>query len=470
MDYVITSMCSNFNCHSKLTFPARIKQVASSLQDGFKDENANNEYRRLYADSLVLLEVDALFKKARLIWRQLEDIILCDRGPANFKYISAKNEIVQFLQVLLLAVQDSKPVMNGDQQQKVLRFIKLLKKTVLPLSELEDSSFNKLTPFALAKEESMVFHYFHTYLSSNWLLILIEHSLDGDSEHMYHLLQLFMKDLIALSKKQYSKIDGIVQRNEIDPFLCPCVKQAWVCLQLFIEKKLGRAEIFWDLFNAAAANIEPSFSLWLLYHISLLHGINEEGLPVGESNDRVFPNHDFIENKLKRLCSSSVEDQILLNSLIFIEPLLNKWWSNSAKINPYQILWEYFNKALMSQTANGNIPKGALKLIERKSAITNNLSAIKNVFEFFVGMLVKHLTNHPTQWLKLKGRIYSKLPVQKTNSLNDTGLCQIFLLLTSIAFVDFGDITNRVRNILESLPPQQQNTPMVWSFYMSLVS
>lgn len=206
--------------------------------------------------------------------------------------------------------------------------------------------------------------------------------------------------------------------------------------------------------------------MWLLHHISILHGINEEGLPVGENNERVCPNHELIDDKLKRLCSSPVGDQTLLNCLIFIEPLLNKWWSSSAKISPYQILWEYFNKELTSQTANIHIPKGALKLV----GPMKNSDGAKNAFEYFVGMLVNHLTRHPTQWLKLKGRIYSKLPAQKTNTLSDMGLYQIFLLLTSVAFVEFADVTRSLLNILESLPQERQNTSLIWSFYMSLVS
>lgn len=91
----------------------------------------------------------------------------------------------------------------------------------------------------------MVFHYFHTYLSCTWLLILIEHSLDNSNEYMHHLLLLFVKDLVALSGRQYSKIENISKKhNEVDPFLCLCVKQAWLCIQLFVEKSLVTEKYF----------------------------------------------------------------------------------------------------------------------------------------------------------------------------------------------------------------------------------
>lgn len=460
-------MCNIFNCHSSLTFQAKIEHLVSFLKYGLKQDDTKD------FDNLIILEADALFKKARMIWRQLEDIILCDRGPTNFKQIYSRNEIVKFLHQLLLSILDSKELMSTETKQKLCHFVKLLRKTVLPLHKLEDYSFNKLTPFALVKEESMVFHYFHTYLNSNWLLILIDFNLETNNEHIHHSLQLFIKDLIALSRKQYSKIDGITKESsEVNPFLCPCVKQAWLYVQLFTEKKLENKEMFWDLFNLAAADMEPSFMLWLVYHVSILHGINEEGIPIGENNHRVCPNHGIIEDKLKQLCNRHVSDQTLLNCLTSIEPLINNWWSSTAKISPYQVLWEHFNKALTTtkQESAANIPKGALKLIELKNNLRKNPSSAKNAFEFFVGMLVKHLTKHPMQWSKLKGRIYSKIPVQKTNILNDAGLYEIILLLVSIAFVDFGDVTSRIQNILENLPQERQNTELVWSFYIVLVS
>lgn len=461
-------MCNySFNCHLKISFEEAIRRTISLLNRE-PDSFVNEKNEILTKNQLYILETDALFRRLRKIWRQLEDIIITDKLPTNINKIYQRNEIIESLQTCVITLYQNRENISKTTQNKLTTNITFLRHSILPLGDLQEIELCKLTRDALDREDSPVFQYLHTYLSIQWFLVLIDYSLTSSNEHMQNVISLFLKDLMVLGKLQYNRADTR-QKQQNNPFLCLCVKQAWIACQFFVEKILSSGEEFWKIFNDVMKECEPAFSLWLLYHVAMLQAVNEEGIPVGEMSNRIFPNHALVEEKLKNLCNSA-NDQVFLNCLAYVEPLVNNLWIEEAKITHYQILWEYFSKHLNTALNDDFIPRTVSTLIERRNNVHKIASTAKNAYELFAGMLVKHLRKHPTQWSKLKGRIYSRLPVQKIVSLNDWGLYKIIFLFMSLDFVDFEDLSTRIRNILENLPKDRLNTPLVWNLYAALVS
>lgn len=414
--------------------------------------------------SNAILEPEHLFKRLRMTWIQLEDIVVEDKLPPNFDAFCANNEILRELKTCVSVCRD----FVSDSTKNILQTqMKVLRRSIIHFSEMENVHLCKLNSNALKKEASGVYHYFHTYLNLQWHLIILNYCLYWYSIDVKNQIVQLIKDLTALGHLQYNKFG--VQQRESDPFSCPCVKTLWICLQLLLEKQSNGE--FWTTFNKVLSETDPAFSLWLLYHISTLQGYDETGSFMGVACKRVTPNQDFMESQLKKILSSDGnKTEILKCCLMNVEPLINSWWCSCIKVTIFQLLWEYFYKTLNFPSESDTAPTKALKILTTIDNIRTDPCSAKTAFQIFVGMLAKYLNENGNQWSKLKGRIYSRLPVKKSSTLSDPAFYNVYLLFAALAPVDFEELTGRICSMLENLSEDRQFSVFVWNLYCALVS
>lgn len=454
-----------FDCRSTKTFEAKVEEIGS-----FVTGKAFIQFKSYIAEqnNLIILEVDVLFRRLRMLWRQLEDIILSEQSQASYKVTSVSEEFLRLLYQFVISLHENRNFIKDPLRKNLTHHVQILRKSVLKFSDLGNNYLHKITSSSLEQKDSLISCYFHTYLEMQLTLLLVDCTFLYSQEDIRNAIKLVVDDLIVISKLEYNKASN-KQKQHINPFLCDCVKQMWMCIQMIVEEYFEGNRTFWDIFNSLLENVDPVFSLWMLYHVGNLQGINNKGEFVGKSSKRIVSNHNFLEEKIKELCNTDVEESLLYNSLIYTESVLNIWWSYTAKVTPYQILWEYFYKSISGFEYEKDIPNTASDFFVIKNNICTNLHSARNSYELFVAILANFLKLNKSQWTKLKGRIYSRLPVQKTNCLNDTGLYQIFLLFTSVAFVDFEDLTMKMQNILKNLPWERQSTQNIWNLHTVLV-
>lgn len=451
-------MSVSLSCHS-----------GGNLQESIHVMNSFCKDPRLYlsnndlCSNNAIAEPEHLFKRLRMIWCQLEDIIVESRLPPDFDSFCQNNEILRALKDCLATCAD--PISNGTKDS-LQNQIKLLRRSVIHLSELGDVGLCKLSAHALKKENSGVYQYFHTYLNLQWDLIVLEYCLcDYSNEVRNHVTQL-VKDLTVLSHSKYNKI--ALQQSESSPFLCPCVKTLWICIQIFLDRQSNGE--FWAIFNKVVGETDPVFSLWFIHHISMLQGYDETGNFLGPACKRVVPNQDFIETQFKRLFTSDDnKNEIVKYCLMNVEPLINSWWCSQIKVTIFQLLWENFYKNL-SFLSEEDMPKKARNILTTIESLCSDPCSAKTAFQLFIGMLAKYLIKNGTLWPKLKGRIYSRLPVKKSSSLNDSALYNVYLLFACLAPVEFEELTGRISGMLENLPQERQCSVFAWNLYCALVS
>lgn len=406
-------------------------------------------------------ETEHLFKRLRMIWCQLEDIILEDKLPPDFKNICENNEIVEELQNCIFLCTD---YVSEKTKSALENQIMLFRRSIFDFHEMEASKLSKINYNALKKVSSGINQYFHTYLNMQWHLIILEYCLFNYSKITRNHIVEFMNDLTTLSYLTYDK--GTILEQESSPFLCPCVKIVWVCLQLLSEEQSNQE--FWCIFNEVLKEKNPVFSLWLLSHVAQLQGIDETGNYFDATSKRITPNMDFLESKLKSLLNSENSNMETVHlCLLNIEPLVNVWWCDYVKVSFFQLLWEYFYKNLNVAPENTTFTKALQTLTTVKNLITDSRSA-KTAFQLYIGMLTIYLKKHGDQWSKLKGRIYSRLPVKKP--LGNSALYNVYLLFLCLSSVDFEELTGRIYSMLENLPEEQKNSIFAWNLYCGLVS
>lgn len=452
-------MCLNLNCHSIDSIQKNIKSVSLFCKKAEDEMSLNSAKLHL---TNPLMEPEHLFKKIRMIWSQLEDIILEEKLPPNFNSISESNEILEKLQDCLFACRD---YVTDKTKSAIEAQIKLFRRSIFRFHEMEEVKLSKLNSSAVRKESSGICQYFHTYISMQWYLIILEYSLFNYNNKLKSHIAEFMNDLTVLSFLRHKKTNNVFER-ESDTFLCPCIKTIWVCIQLLLETHSQHE--FWIIFNDVLKEKEPAFSLWLLSHIAKLQGFDETGDYLDAQCKRITPNLEFVELKLRNLFNSDANKTELVHySLLNIEPLINVWWSEHVKVSIFQLLWEYFYKTL-NVVPEDTIPTKAVQILITTENLCTDPRLATTAFQLYVGMLAKYLRKHGNQWFKLKGRIYSRLPVKK--SLGNQALYNVFLLFICLAPVDFEELTGRISSMLENLTEDQKSSIFIWNLYCGLVS
>ncbi|KAJ8938592.1 hypothetical protein NQ318_020854 [Aromia moschata] len=268
-----------------------------------------------------------------------------------------------------------------------------------------------------------------------------------------------MEDLIVISKKNFKRY------KDKPAFLCNCMRDFWLVIEVFTERVIS-SDIFWKIFNKALENEEPVFVLWLLQHISKLESYNDQFVEEGRCSNRITPNYTLLESKLKEVLLNASSDTVS-ECLKIIEPLLCDLWLKKARIEVYQVIWDYFSRRL--NISNKQPVQTVSECNDRIQNILWSLKDCTNDFDIFVSMLVFHLRNHPTHWGKMKGRIFSQLGPNKVKDLNEIGVTHVFLLLSSLSSINFEELSKKIVTIFDYLPPEKRTTSLVWTLYVVVI-
>ncbi|XP_018578603.1 protein MMS22-like [Anoplophora glabripennis] len=415
--------------------------------------------KHIYHRHVIIEEIDVVIRIVQTEWYQLQSVIL-------YENILSFSELIYSREVLngtFLAISESLQLCNCSQQKS--RYIESVKKAldnftgcVVPITKFPDEMLAKISTSATNDAKCPIYQYFHSFLDVQYHLLVLYYVCGAPEDKLENRITSVMKDIITVIKKNYRR-QSIQNRQ---PFLCSCIKESWLVLQVFTEKIGSDKNWFWKIFNSVLENEDSIFTLWLLKYISSLQLDNTVCLDEDKRNDRVVPNYSLLESKLKIILSSAGSDTFL-ECFRIIEPLLCDLWLTKGRIEVFQIIWDHYSKRL-----NISKKKPTQKALQLNEIIDSLLSSPKECnddFEIFVGMLILHLRAHPTHWGKIKGRIYSQLGPNKVKDLNETGVTHVMVIFLSLASVNFNELSKKIISVLENLPMEKRNTHHVWNIY-----
>lgn len=218
---------------------------------------------RTYQNNLFILEAEAAVKEIRKLWWQIEQAALGDDVLFSCKD-EARKQVIDTIALLR----------RCEPHDKLLRYVNLLNATINSWASLEPQCLLKLSASEIVDCTSPLHHYFHMYLNVRWLLLTLK--LQDADTLVEQNIQGVIKDLVALTYVHFTK-DRHVDVLERKAFICPCVKQLWILLQLFWEhfvrlkvNNRSTPKVFWDLFAIALDGYDDIFALWLLNHVATL--------------------------------------------------------------------------------------------------------------------------------------------------------------------------------------------------------
>lgn len=220
---------------------------------------------RVYQSNLFLLEADVAIKEIRKLWWLMEHSALKD-DVFPLDKDKTRQQVI-----------DTIALFRNSNRHNVTKYVNLFNSSINSWSDLEEKYIIKLSGSEVSDSLSPLHHYFHMYLNVTWLLLTLRLYDEDVSENAAEQnVRDVIKDLVALSNVHYNKDrqSDVLQKNA---FVCPCVKQLWILLQLFWERVnntresgRGAQKTFWDLFNAALDGYDDVFGLWLLSHIATI--------------------------------------------------------------------------------------------------------------------------------------------------------------------------------------------------------
>lgn len=211
--------------------------------------------------------------------------------------------------------------------------------------------------------------------------------------------------------------------------------------------------------NVICKNVHQ-FSIWMFSGLyTFLNSVAIDNLSIkGE-------NFDLLQNLIKSYLKTEQTELNLRAMLIMVVDITTEW---SPKSDIITMLWEHFQKKINSAfLIPGHAPQ--FMAVSNNSAIgyleqirTHQSSATKlnpnhtsySMFVYLVGKIVlKFSDGQKIQIQKFLGRIYTKFPVSKLQTLNEMGIHNIMCLLLTIAVsTNFQDIGQKISDTLLQIP------------------
>lgn len=158
-------------------------------------------------------------------------------------------------------------------------------------------------------------------------------------------------------------------------FLCTCIKEEWLLIQLLIEKlnrqSSYKLSTFWQYFNKLLETLRndhnakhvptPSnwiqFSVWIMANVSKLQNYDQNGKKLDTNCMRMKDNYELLQTIVtKQFLNSDASEVELRTHLALIEPLICECWKPS--MDSVMIYWECFHGKLNSSFY---IPGSSLK-------------------------------------------------------------------------------------------------------------
>lgn len=454
--------------------------------------NKYNFFGRIYAESLWFSEKN-VFLLARKNIRQLaQSAFIMENLPQGFNnYSDIRTNVCEFLSAVRTLILSPG---ENDLPVNVISFAKAVSHDVIRLTELPFSA----SSYKLIMEHNSSYNYLHLLLNIYWFRLTVEHNIDKSNaklEIFEKNLNMLLNDLIDISFRIFDRTNHHSDLLNLSPFFCPCFKDLWLLIQLYVEKLNNDhfCKDFWDYFNVIIKNNYLSVTdlngsvavkcVWLLYHIGQLHGLNANGLYIGPSNCRVISNYTLVDQCLRIITNAkcaSITEQLLCSFLHLIAAFQFTWWKQDASFVIQQALWEYFYRQF--NTSFTRTEENGFDFVQKSydyHQLTKKIlqydftdsSLLFTSYDLFLCLLVKYLELNPSHWPKLKGRIYSKLLASKLELFTNHGLHNLTILFLVLAnTVNFSELTDKLQTLLNHLPiAKAERNSVVWSANTSLI-
>ncbi|XP_011637201.1 protein MMS22-like isoform X2 [Pogonomyrmex barbatus] len=347
------------------------------------------------------------------------------------------------------------------------------------------------------------FHLYHTHIELRWFFITLIYSKTiwyqyyTQLEEFENNVEMVINDLLYSTLKIFEKLvlNWTVDLMQKTPYYCTCTRELWLMLQIFVDN-LGermKTKMFWDLINSCTNRVlrkdqsktifwhksvdfflpdckNPElFSIWIIYHLSLLYGYNNDGIYLQSNSPRIRSNCEQVEKILKEYVGKGGKDgerDELDVELKIIIPLLHdliiNWWQPRVPIISF--LWDCFHKRLDQPFLLQTSGPWVLSL-EKKTAIDilkqindriygkfeHSRESSYSMFLYLIGtFLKKYGASDLKYWNQIKGRIYTKFSKNKVAEFSDNGLYNFISLFITLAIT--ADITNVCMTMLDLLP------------------
>ena len=203
------------------------------------------------------------------------------------------------------------------------------------------------------------------------------------------------------------------------------------------------------------------FSIWMFSGlIKFLNSIVIDNLTMKEEN------FDLLENLIKSYLKTEQSELNFRAMLIMVADVTTEW---SAKSDIITMLWDHFHKKINSaflipgqapqfMAVSNNSAVGYLEQIrcqQSSSAKLNPNHTSYSMFVYLVGRFVQKFSadGQKIQIQKFLGRIYTKFPASKLQTLNEMGIHNIMCLLLTLAVTtNFQDIGQKIADTLLQIP------------------
>ncbi|XP_032672061.1 protein MMS22-like [Odontomachus brunneus] len=349
------------------------------------------------------------------------------------------------------------------------------------------------------------FHMYHMHIELRWFFVtlmyaktmLYQYSVHTQLEELENTFTMIINDLIYSALKVFERLslNWTMDLMQKTPYNCTCIRELWLMLQIFIDnlEERMKTKVFWDHVNTCIDKIldknqiqgmswhrtaDPSlpdcknselFCIWIIYHLSLLYGYNNNGIYLQSMSSRIRSNYEQIEKILRiYVCKGGKDGERdeLDTELKIIIPLLHDliitWWQPRISLISY--LWDCFHKRLDQPFLQQTSGPWALS-VEKKSAadilkqindrINGKFEQSKessySMFLYLLGTFLKNYSKTDAKyWSQVKGRVYTKFSKSKVGEFSESGLYNFISLFITLAIT--ADTTNVCLTMLELLP------------------
>ena len=177
-------------------------------------------------------------------------------------------------------------------------------------------------------------------------------------------------------------------------------------------------------------------------------------------------NFDLLENLMRSYLKTEQTEQNLRSMLIMVVDVTMEW---SPKSDIITMLWDHFHKKINSaflipghapqfMAVSNNSAIGYLEQIRNQQSTSTKLNpnhTSYSMFVYLVGRIVQKFSadGQKIQIQKFLGRVYTKFPSSKLQTLNEMGIHNIMCLLLTLAVsTNFQDIGQKIADTLLQIP------------------
>lgn len=346
--------------------------------------------------------------------------------------------------------------------------------------------------------KSSSYHLLHGQLEWRWIYLITIYRMeklrnticDAEESELQTELILLVNDLVSLSLAKFQKCNNA---NVIftSPILCSCVKELWLVLYDFIKKLNCDTMSFWKIVGKILTDLIENRSPYeryinkkiLLRSSNRINCKNVDQFTIWfmsglvkvlqnvQNDSTKEQSYDIYQNLLKNFLRIEQSEENLRIFLVIISEVIQDVW---GKTDILMQLWEIFQKkinspffivgqaptslAVSSVTAQRYLEK--IKTNQKSITKPNPNSTSFDMFVNLLGKQVERLTStgQRIQVQKILGRIYTKFPPSKLQTLNEMGIHNLLkLFLTLSISTNFADVAKKFSEILLQVPMEKPN-------------